>query len=76
LPNVSFSQHDNTRYGFAIVGEAEIEIELLPPDQIVGNMVLALRSKAAEIRSEATAKVTALESRAQQLLALENKAGG
>jgi hypothetical protein len=72
MPHVYFSQHDLSSHGNAVVGTVEVDVELLPPDQIVGNAVLALRAKAAEIRVKATMEVTELEGKAQQLLAIEN----
>lgn len=73
LPQLSFSQHDLSTVGHTLVGHAEVDVDLLPPDQIVGNMVLSLRAKAKDIRAKASAEATALEGRVQQLLALENK---
>lgn len=69
-----FTSCDMTNFGHVKVGTVEVEVELLPPDEIVGNAVVALRAKAAEIRAKATAEVTALEGKAQQLLAIENAA--
>lgn len=71
--HLSIFTSDMSKHGYVVVGTTEVDIDLLPPDQIIGNAVLALRAKAAEIRAEATARVTALESKAQQLLAIENK---
>jgi len=73
LPYLSFCQHDMSSAGYTEVGRVEIEVELLPPDQIVGNAVVALRAKASSIRAKAKAEATMLEGRAQKLLAIENK---
>jgi phosphatidate phosphatase PAH1 len=54
------------------VGEVEIDFEVLPEDQIVEGMIVALRAQAATIRAEATAKCTAIEGKVQQLLSIEN----
>lgn len=72
VPSLYFSRHDLSSHGNVIVGTVEVDVELLPPDQIIGNAVLALRAKAAEIRAKATKEVTELEGKAQQLLAIEN----
>jgi hypothetical protein len=73
LPHLIFLTSDFSSMGYTNVGKVEIDVELLPPDQIVGNAVLALRAKAANIRAKATAEATKLEGMAQQLLAIENK---
>jgi hypothetical protein len=71
-PHLHYCNYDPTTFGHVIVGTAEIDVELLPPDQIVGNAVLALRAQAAEIRAKATREVMELEGKVQQLLAIEN----
>lgn len=71
-PHLHYCNYNPTKFGHVVVGTAEIDVELLPPDQIIDNAVLALRSKAAEIRARATAECTVLEGKAQQLLAIEN----
>jgi hypothetical protein len=70
--HLTFSRVDMTSMGYVNVGTVEIDISLLPPDQIIGNAVVALRAQAANIRAKATAEATALEGKAQQLLAIEN----
>jgi hypothetical protein len=66
-----------TRYpdlpGVVYVGQAEIEVEIFPRDQIVAGAVVMLRNQQAALRAEATAKCTALEGQVQQLLCIENK---
>jgi hypothetical protein len=74
IDHLSFTRFDMSNMGYVLVGKLEVDVSLLPPDQIVDNAVLALRAKAASIRAEATAKATQLEGMAQQLLAIENKA--
>lgn len=71
-PALSFTQTDMTDAGYTNVGTVEVDVELLPPDQIIGNTILALRARAATIRAKATAEATQLEAKAQQLLAIEN----
>lgn len=71
LQYVSFSQHDMTKYGCVNVGEVEVKLELFSTNTIVGNAVVALRAKAAEIRAKATKETTELESKVQQLLCIE-----
>lgn len=71
--HIILSQFDMTEYGNVKVGEVEVDFEVLPEDQIVGNAIIALRAKAAGIRAKATAEATAIEGRVQQLLSIENK---
>lgn len=71
VEHTSFSRYDPTKYGNVVVGTVEVDVELLPPDEIVGNAIVALRAKAAEIRAKATAESTVLEAKVQQLLAIE-----
>ncbi len=68
---VSFAQTDMTKYGGVTVGEVEVDLELLPVNTIIGNAVVALRAKGAEIRAKAIKETTELESRVQQLLCIE-----
>jgi hypothetical protein len=72
-PYLSFTQTDMSSIGHVRVGTVEVDVEIVPPDEIIGNAVLALRQKAKEIRAKATAECTALEAKAQQLLAIENR---
>jgi hypothetical protein len=73
VPQLHYSTVDPARISNVTVGTAEIDVELLPPEQIIGNAVLSLRSKAAGVRAKATAEAAVLEGKAQQLLAIENK---
>ena len=70
---LSFTQHDMTSMGYTNLGTVEIEVELPPPDQIVDKIVVMLRGKASKVRADATAEVTQIEGKINQLLAIENK---
>jgi hypothetical protein len=73
VPQLHYSTMDPARINNVTVGAVEIEVDLLSPDQIVGNAVLSMRSKAAEIRAKAADEAAKLEGKVQQLLAIENK---
>lgn len=70
---LSFTQFDMTSMGYTNLGAVEIEVELPPPEQIVEKVVVMLRSKASKVRADATAEVTEIEGKINQLLAIENK---
>jgi hypothetical protein len=72
IPHLSFTQCDMSSMGYVNVGKVELEADLLSPDQIIGNAVVALRIEAKKLRAEASAKAGRLEAKAQQLLAIEN----
>jgi len=61
--------------GFTLVGTARITLTLLDSDTITTNKISALKEEAKTIRAEATAKVTRIEGKIQQLLCIENSAG-
>lgn len=70
--HITFFTSDMSNLGYVTIGTVEVDVELLPPDQIIGNAIVALRAKAAGIRAKAMAEATQLEGKAQQLLAIEN----
>lgn len=57
--------------GYTYIGAAEVTVEVPDLRTIVDNKVAALRTEAVAIRAEASAKVTAIEGRIQNLLAIE-----
>jgi hypothetical protein len=69
---VYLSSHDMSAQGWVLVGHVEADIEILPPNAVVENAVVAFRAKATEIRAKATAECTQLEGLVNQLLAIEN----
>jgi hypothetical protein len=64
-----FAQH-----GYTLVGTAAITVTIMGKDEIISNKIDALRSEAATIRANATAKCTRIEGQIQQLLCIENSA--
>lgn len=56
-----------------VVGEVEVDLDLLPPDIIIGNAAVALRNRAKEIRARAADEARKYDTMAEQLLAIENK---
>lgn len=73
LDKINISRSDMSSQGWIKVGEAEVDLSLLPTDTVVGNAVKALRVKQEMLRAAATAECTRLEGRIQQLMCLENK---
>lgn len=70
-PYLNFTPRPNPSE--VVIGEVEVDVEVLPEDEIVGNTVIVLRAQAASIRAEAADKARAIEGRVQQLLSIENK---
>lgn len=60
------SEHD------VVIGEVEVDIDLVPEDEIVGAAVIALRAQAKAIRAKAADEARAIEGKVQQLLSIEN----
>jgi hypothetical protein len=73
VKHLAFSQHQNMP-GWTKVGMATITVEMESQDAVLNNAINALRAKQAEIRAEAAAKCTALDTQINNLLALENHA--
>lgn len=73
---LSFTTHEGILEGSALAGSVEVEVTLLPEDQIINNMVIGLRAKASGIRAKATEEATQIEGKINQLLAIENKPSG
>lgn len=71
--HLSFSAHDLKSMGYVKVGIATVTLELEGEHVIVQNAIEALRAQQAEIRAKATAECTALDTKINNLLALENK---
>jgi hypothetical protein len=70
IARLFFSNLDMAKYGYTLVGEAEITVALIPTNEMVENKVQALRNEAAAVRAAATATVTRIESQIQNLLAI------
>lgn len=58
-----------------VVGEMEVdvELELVPRDEMLGRAAVALRQKAAGIRAAARVEAARYDDQADQLLAIEHK---
>ena len=69
-----FSYHDNdmSGHGFMLIGNAQIEIELLTLAEINNGAVEALKAQVQEVRAKAEKEVTQLQDKINQLLAIEN----
>jgi hypothetical protein len=69
-----FSYHDEdmSHHGYILIGNAEIEIELLTPAEINNGAVEALKAQVQEVRAKAEKEVNQLQDKINQLLAIEN----
>lgn len=55
------------------IGSAEITVEVVKEDEIVTNMVAALRHQQQAVRADAEVKANGIERQIQQLLAITNE---
>jgi len=67
---LSYSKDDMTPYGWSLAGEAEITITIPDQQTLVENKVESLRAEKKKLQAETQAKVTAIESQIQKLLAI------
>lgn len=74
ISRLSFAEGDMSKYGYSVVGTAEVTVTLFDEDTMVGAKVEALRAEATRVQAEATAKVTQIEHQIQRLLAITNEA--
>lgn len=70
LDSLTYSNQKMESAGWTQVGTAEITVQFIDENTMVGNKVNALREEAKTIRAEATAKVTRIEGHINDLLAL------
>lgn len=70
--NVSWSTSKPLR-AVAHLGQVDVEIDLIPPDQVLSSVAEMLQQKIVEIRAKATKETTELEGKIQQLLAIEHR---
>jgi hypothetical protein len=70
IGGLMYNNADMSPYGYTNVGNATITLDLLDQQTLVGNKIEALRNEAANVRAEAHAKVSMIESQIQNLLAL------
>lgn len=75
ISSMVFINEGNADYfgkqGYTYVGTALIEVDVLDHKEIVANKVEALREEIKSTRASAQAKVTELEGKIQNLLAIE-----
>lgn len=69
-----YSNTDLSSCNFSYAGAATITLDVLGERALIDSKVESLREQAANIRAEATAKVTRIEGQIQQLLCIENSA--
>jgi hypothetical protein len=67
---LAYHSDDMSKYGWTLVGEAEITLHIADEKTLVDNKVAALREELKNVRAEAQAKATRLESQINDLLAL------
>ena len=67
---------DFSTMGYSMIGTAKIEIDLVPPDQMISLKVEALRRDITTIKAAAQQKVEELEEKLQSLLAITNTMEG
>lgn len=67
-----FSYHDEdmSHHGYVLIGNAQIEIELLTHAEINNGAVEALKAQVQEVRAKAEKEVTQLQDKINQLLAI------
>jgi hypothetical protein len=75
ISSMVFIQEDNSDYfskqGYTYVGTALIEVDVLEHKEIIANKVDALREEIKSTRAQAQARVTELEGKIQNLMAIE-----
>lgn len=55
------------------LGQVEVDVKFLPPDEVLASVADMLRQKIVELRAESTANITKLEGQLNDLLAIEHK---
>lgn len=73
INRMSFMNGDMSKYGYVVVGSAEVTVTLLGKSEMIDSKVDALRKESAQIEAEACAKVTNIKRQIQQLLAITNE---
>lgn len=71
---LAYSDHDMSTEGWALIGEAQITINLPSVNEVVTNRVASLRQQITNVRAEAENKATQLEREVQELLAITYEA--
>lgn len=69
-----FSNSDMSDIGYALIGMGEIECSFFTRAEIQNNAVEALKVEIQDVRAKAEKKVTELQEKIQQLLAITNEA--
>ena len=70
----TYSEDDLSKSGYTLIGMAEIEHSFFDRNLIQGYAVDAIRSQIQDVRAEAENKVTHLQDKINQLLAITNEA--
>lgn len=70
---LQFSDTDMSRYGWAEIGTAKIEVAFHPQEAVIEKLAEGLRNQISVVRAEAQQKVAHLEEKLNQLLALPNR---
>lgn len=63
---------DMSKYGWVEIGTATIEVTFLPQDTVIEKLADGLREQISTVRAEAQSRITQLEDKLNQLLALPN----
>lgn len=71
--NYLFFGCDMSKYGYAVIDEREIEVEVPDDFDPAPSLIAGLKKQQQEIRANATQKLNRLEEQIQSLLAIENK---
>jgi len=69
----TYSNNDLSKSGYTLIGMAELEHSFFDRNLIQGYAVDAIRSQIQEVRAEAENKVTHLQDKINQLLAITNE---
>ena len=71
VANVCFTALDMAKHGYTKIGAATIEFDLIEPNEMIDNKIVALRAELQIVKADAQVKVQRLEDQLQSLLAIE-----
>ena len=71
IEDVSFTNLEMSKHGYTMIGTATIEFDLIEPNEMIDNKIVALRAELQGVKAEAQVKVQRLEDQLQSLLAIE-----
>lgn len=69
---LTFMDGDMSEHGYSVVGTAEVKVTLFDEDKMVSTKVESLRAEAKKVKADAAARVTNIERKINQLLAITN----